>query len=80
MDTGYNFNWQDTHILGSANSQRAREVIEALHSGEPSVNHAIKSILQVNAFAALINMPHPPLFSLLFLPHDPPPPFISTGL
>ncbi len=28
MDTGHTFNWQDTHILGSANSQRAREAIE----------------------------------------------------
>ncbi len=38
MDTGHTFNWQDTRILGSANPQRAREAIEALHSGENSVN------------------------------------------
>ncbi len=38
MDTGHTFNWQDTRILGSANSQKAREAIEALHSGEHSVN------------------------------------------
>ncbi len=38
IDTGNTFNWQDTRILGSANSQRAREAIEALHSGEHSVN------------------------------------------
>ncbi len=38
MDRGHTFNWQDTRILGSANSQRAREAIEALHSAKHSVN------------------------------------------
>ncbi len=37
MDTGHTFNWQDTRILGPANFQRAREAIEALHSGEHCV-------------------------------------------
>ncbi len=38
LNTGHTFNWQDTRILESANSQRAREAIKALHSGEHSVN------------------------------------------
>ncbi len=38
MDTGHTFNWQDTRILGYANSQRKTAVIEALHSVEHSVN------------------------------------------
>ncbi len=38
MNTGHTFNWQDTRILGSANSQRVREAIENLHSGEHRVN------------------------------------------
>ncbi len=32
MDTDHTFNRQDTRILGSANSQRAHQAIEALHS------------------------------------------------
>ncbi len=42
MDTGHTFNWQDTRILGSANFQRAREAIEALHLGEHSVNQFVQ--------------------------------------
>ncbi len=42
MRTGHTFNWQDTRILGSTNSQMAREAIEALHSGEHSVNQSMQ--------------------------------------
>ncbi len=56
MDTGHTFNCQDTRILKSANSKRAREAIEVLNSGDQSVN---QFMLHVNAFTALINMPHP---------------------
>ncbi len=31
-DTGHTISLQDTRILGSANSQRALEVVESLHS------------------------------------------------
>ncbi len=34
MDTCHTFNWQDTRILVSANSQRASEANEDLHSGD----------------------------------------------
>ncbi len=37
MDTGHSFKWQDTLILGFANSQRSREAIEALQSRETSL-------------------------------------------
>ncbi len=76
MDIGHTCNWQDTCILGSGNSQRAREAIEALHWGE----HAIRSILQANTFTALIGMPHPsssPTYPTS-LTYHPSPPLIST--
>ncbi len=38
MDRGNAFNWQDTRILESGNSQRAREATEAVLSGKHSVN------------------------------------------
>ncbi len=62
MDTGHTFNLQDTRILGSANSQRAREAIEALHLGEHSVNQ----FMQLNPRYRLMPQVNPPL---LFLPH-----------
>ncbi len=62
----------DSRILGPTNSKRAREAIEALHSGEhcKQLYH-----LQVTAGIALIDLFHP--FSLLFQP-PPPPLLIST--
>ncbi len=54
MDTGHTFNWQDTHILRYANSQRAREVIDGLPSGGRSIK---QFMLQANTFTALIGMP-----------------------
>ncbi len=39
IDTGNNSNWPDTHIVGSATFQGARDAIEALHSEKHSVNH-----------------------------------------
>ncbi len=76
MDTGRTFNWQDSRIFESAKSQRAHEAIEALHSGEHSVDQVMQlDPLQVKTFTALIGMPQPsspphssPLFHLLYTP------------
>ncbi len=72
MNTGHTFNWEDTPILGSANSQRAREAIEALHSGEHSVSQFMqldpcyRSVRWQN-WSTCTPPPFPP--PLLFLPH-----------
>ncbi len=34
----HTFNWHDTLFLGSANSKRARKAIDALHSGDHSLD------------------------------------------
>ncbi len=71
MDTGYTFNWQDTRILGYANSQRTREAIG--RTQRKSV-YAIRPMLQANASTTLINIP--PLSPTLStsLNNLPPPP------
>ncbi len=66
MDTGHTFNWQDTRILGSANFQRVREAIEALHWGEHSVNQFKQSDPCYSVYSTDQHAPPPPL---LFLPH-----------
>ncbi len=54
MDTGHTFNWQDTRIIRSANSQRARDAIDVLHSG----GHRVNQFMQLDPCYRLMRLQH----------------------